>query len=100
MEGYTESKAPAFIHEDIKSKEDVERPVMKDNLPEGYYPQTDEEKNMSRALNRKLDFILLPSLSLLYLFNGLDRGNIGNAETQGQYLISCEFNLSLLPFSW
>lgn len=39
---------------------------------------------MSRALNRKLDFILLPSLSLLYLFNGLDRGNIGNAKTQGQ----------------
>ncbi|KAF7561673.1 hypothetical protein G7046_g2451 [Stylonectria norvegica] len=37
----------------------------------------------NRSLNRKLDFSLLPLLSLLYLFNGLDRGNVGNAETQG-----------------
>lgn len=43
----------------------------------------------SKALNQKLDVALLPLLSLLYLFNGLDRGNVGNAETQGlppQYL--------------
>lgn len=37
----------------------------------------------SKALNQKLDVALLPLLSLLYLFNGLDRGNVGNAETQG-----------------
>ncbi|PGH17742.1 hypothetical protein AJ79_00883 [Helicocarpus griseus UAMH5409] len=30
---------------------------------------------------RKLDFILLPFLSILFLFNSLDRSNIGNAET-------------------
>lgn len=30
-----------------------------------------------------MDLYLLPLLSLLYLFNGLDRGNIGNAQTQG-----------------
>lgn len=96
MEAYTEPKSSAILHEDVRSKEDVERPVVKDNLPEGYYPQTDEEKRMSRALNRKLDFILLPSLSLLYLFNGLDRGNIGNAETQGQCLTSGESTLSPL----
>lgn len=59
---------------------------MRDNLPEGYFPQTDEEKHLSRSLNRKLDRVLLPALSLLYLFNGLDRGNIGNADTQGQQL--------------
>src|SRR6266536_1510846 len=29
----------------------------------------------------KLDFILLPFLSLLFLLNSLDRSNIGNAET-------------------
>ncbi|CAM1505746.1 Fc.00g113830.m01.CDS01 [Cosmosporella sp. VM-42] len=40
-------------------------------------------KIKNRAINRKLDFALLPLLSLLYLFNGLDRGNVGNAETQG-----------------
>lgn len=43
----------------------------------------EQNKERSRALNQKLDFALLPLLSLLYLFNGLDRGNVGNAETQG-----------------
>ena len=52
--------------------------------PSGYFPETAEEKAMSRALNRKIDIFLLPFLSLLYLFNGLDRGNVGNAQTQGQ----------------
>jgi hypothetical protein len=42
-----------------------------------------EEKSMSRRVNRKVDTALLPFLSLLYLFNGLDRSNVGNAETQG-----------------
>ncbi|KAK0629242.1 major facilitator superfamily domain-containing protein [Bombardia bombarda] len=37
----------------------------------------------ARRVNRKLDFALLPLLSLLYLFNGLDRSNVGNAQTQG-----------------
>ena len=53
------------------------------DIPSGYFPVTAEEKAMSRALNRKLDIFLLPFLSLLYLFNGLDRGNVGNAETEG-----------------
>jgi hypothetical protein len=57
------------------------------NLPSGYHPSTTEEKAMNIALNRKLDIFLLPFLSLLYLFNGLDRGNVGNAQTQG-YLLS------------
>ncbi|KAE9382118.1 MFS general substrate transporter [Stipitochalara longipes BDJ] len=38
---------------------------------------------MSRSLNVKFDIFLLPFMSLLYLFNGLDRGNVGNAQTQG-----------------
>lgn len=85
MEQYNESKSTAMVHdEDVRSKEIVERPAMRDNRPEGYFPLTDEEKHLSRALNRKLDYVLLPSLSLLYLFNGLDRGNIGNADTQGR----------------
>ncbi|KAH6639156.1 major facilitator superfamily transporter [Boeremia exigua] len=36
-----------------------------------------------RRVNRKIDIALLPILSILYLFNGLDRSNVGNAETQG-----------------
>ncbi|KAM0195192.1 hypothetical protein ACHAPI_006495 [Fusarium lateritium] len=43
----------------------------------------EQTKERSKALNQKLDVALLPLLSLLYLFNGLDRGNVGNAETQG-----------------
>ena len=38
----------------------------------------------SRRVNRKIDLALLPFLSALYLFNGLDRSNVGNAETQGE----------------
>ncbi|KAK1980648.1 major facilitator superfamily transporter [Colletotrichum cereale] len=41
------------------------------------------EAAMNRRVNRKMDIVLLPLLSLLYLFNGLDRGNVGNAQTQG-----------------
>ncbi|KAJ4985597.1 major facilitator superfamily transporter [Stagonosporopsis vannaccii] len=37
----------------------------------------------ARRVNRKIDTALLPFLSTLYLFNGLDRSNVGNAETQG-----------------
>jgi hypothetical protein len=47
------------------------------------HDQREEDRTVSRRLNRKMDIALLPFLSLLYLFNGLDRSNIGNAETQG-----------------
>ncbi|KAK4168374.1 high-affinity nicotinic acid transporter [Cladorrhinum sp. PSN259] len=42
-----------------------------------------KKQKEAERINRKLDIYLLPLLSLLYLFNGLDRGNIGNAQTQG-----------------
>ncbi|KAI8932479.1 hypothetical protein NX059_010664 [Plenodomus lindquistii] len=42
-----------------------------------------EHLDTAERVNRKMDVALLPFLSLLYLFNGLDRSNIGNAETQG-----------------
>jgi hypothetical protein len=54
------------------------------NAPAGHLPETAEEKLRNRKLNRKMDIALLPFLSLLYLFNGLDRSNVGNAETQGE----------------
>lgn len=65
---------------------EVEPQEGKENVPAGHIPVTSEERALSRALNRKLDIALLPFLSLLYLFNGLDRGNVGNAETQGKAL--------------
>ncbi|QQK40303.1 MFS transporter, putative [Penicillium digitatum] len=36
-----------------------------------------------RRLCRKFDFRLLPILAVMYLFNALDKGNLGNAETDG-----------------
>ncbi|KAK7428742.1 hypothetical protein QQZ08_004667 [Neonectria magnoliae] len=56
-----------------------------DQEAQGSLPKTPTDMDVvqTRALNRKLDLALLPLLSLLYLFNGLDRGNVGNAETQG-----------------
>ncbi|KAF2101231.1 MFS general substrate transporter, partial [Rhizodiscina lignyota] len=39
------------------------------------------DPSLDRRTKRKLDFILLPFLALLFLFNSLDKSNIGNAET-------------------
>ncbi|KAF3046347.1 hypothetical protein E8E12_003445 [Didymella heteroderae] len=41
------------------------------------------EKSAERAYVRKLDFYLLPFLSLMYFFNSVDRSNLGNAKTDG-----------------
>ncbi|KAI9877393.1 MAG: hypothetical protein M1830_004043, partial [Pleopsidium flavum] len=49
----------------------------------GYIPITAEEKGHHRALNRKFDLFVLPFCVLIYLFNGLDRSNLGNAQTNG-----------------
>jgi MFS family permease len=46
---------------------------------------TSKDTSQNRRINRKMDLALLPFLSLLYLFNGLDRGNVGNAQTQGSF---------------
>lgn len=42
-------------------------------------------RTRARRVNRTIDVALLPFLSTLYLFNGLDRSNVGNAETQGMH---------------
>ncbi|KAJ0308731.1 hypothetical protein COL5a_006454 [Colletotrichum fioriniae] len=41
------------------------------------------DKAAERALCRKLDLHILPVLAVMYLFNALDKGNLGNAETDG-----------------
>ncbi|CCC05073.1 hypothetical protein SMACR_07729 [Sordaria macrospora] len=57
---------------------------------------------LRQRINRKTDLLLLPLLSILYLFNGLDRGNVGNAQTQGFTAdIGCEpadLNLAISAF--
>jgi MFS family permease len=49
----------------------------------GYIPVSAEEKAQHRALNRKLDLFIVPFCACIYLFNGLDRSNLGNAQTNG-----------------
>jgi sugar phosphate permease len=36
-----------------------------------------------KALTRKFDLRILPMLAVMYLFNALDKGNLGNAKTDG-----------------
>lgn len=49
----------------------------------GYVPATPEEKAAHRALNRRLDTFLVGFCAFIYIFQGLDRSNLGNAETGG-----------------
>lgn len=77
-----EAAAPplaALEHElltDSVKRESISHPV-------GHEIDYEDDKIKNRRINRKMDIALLPLLSLLYLFNGLDRGNVGNAQTQG-----------------
>lgn len=61
------------------------------------FPQIDEKK-----LLRKLDFKLIPMISILYLLAFLDRGNIGNAKIEGMiddlHLHGNQYNLCLTIF--
>lgn len=52
-------------------------------MPNDDRPTCDPDESVSKQVNRKMDIALLPFLSFLYLLNGLDRSNVGNAETQG-----------------
>jgi hypothetical protein len=54
-------------------------------MAEGEEDRSEQHQVCERKLNRKLDLALLPLLSVLYLFNGLDRANVGNAQTQGTW---------------
>ena len=57
--------------------------AQKEHAPAGHETQTAEQTALNRRINLKMDVAMLPLLSFLYLFNGLDRSNVGNAETQG-----------------
>lgn len=61
----------------------IDRPTSTTPLFPAKARKQPEAVDMARRTNLKMDLGLLPLLSLLYLFNGLDRGNIGNAQTQG-----------------
>jgi hypothetical protein len=45
--------------------------------PLGYYPANDEERALDKRINRKLDFIVLPILSVNYALASLDKNSLG-----------------------
>lgn len=59
------------------------REELKHSKSGGYVPSTPEERRQHRSLNRKFDTFVLPFCVMIYLLNGLDRSNIGNAQTAG-----------------
>lgn len=66
------------------------------DLPSKHHATTissvDIDPHAERALVRKFDFRLLPVLAIMYLFNSLDKSNLGNAKTaglEGMYLLLC-----------
>jgi hypothetical protein len=81
----TEVEHIAKLSHEVHDEKDVQ--VLQAELEHsklgGYVPVTDEEKKQSRALNRKLDLYVLPFTVMIYLLNGLDRSNLGNAQTDG-----------------
>jgi hypothetical protein len=44
---------------------------------------SEPERINEKALLRKLDYRLLPPLTILYLLSFLDRSNVGNARLEG-----------------
>lgn len=56
----------------------------------------------TRRILRKVDWRLLPALTLLYIFAFLDRSNIGNAKIAGMNddlnLSGPQYNISLTVF--
>lgn len=57
--------------------------VSPETLEEWNRMSPEDKKHFERKLVWKLDFRLIPWLSLLYLLSFLDRTNIGNAKIQG-----------------
>ena len=58
--------------------------------------ETTEFKGINeKALLRKLDYRLLPPLTILYLLSFLDRSNVGNARLEG---MADDINMCRLGF--
>lgn len=89
MADQEKQRGSASIHNDPDKTQtvdldDVQKQLAAKDVPVGTVELTSEEVALNKRVNRKMDFVMLPILSILYLFNGLDKGNVGNAETQGK----------------
>ncbi|KAF2738814.1 MFS general substrate transporter [Polyplosphaeria fusca] len=79
------------------SSKDVNEPTVLEGHTE-HLPTYEHE----RALCLKFDFRILPMLALMYLCNALDKGNLGNAKTDGMdkdlHFKNNQYNLILSIF--
>lgn len=62
----------------LSSSKDAGKPVPVEGTTQ-HLPNFEHEK----ALTWKFDLRILPMLAIMYLFNALDKGNLGNAKTDG-----------------
>ncbi|KAH8653886.1 major facilitator superfamily transporter [Xylariales sp. PMI_506] len=69
------------------AEKDVESAIKPTNIndaafiPVGGLSMTEEERKLDSRLNRKFDWLILPLLVILFVFDGMDKNNIGNAAT-------------------
>lgn len=102
------SAGPRLMREEEESGGLDECPLLaNEDRPNGNGQYTNTHKppydsTLNRKTVRKLDFILLPFLALLFLLNSLDKSNVGNAETAGftrdAGLSAADLNTSLAFF--
>ncbi|CAI0643340.1 unnamed protein product [Colletotrichum noveboracense] len=70
----------------MKSTTDVRTDKPSDCSQQGdheYGSQVVIDAAVERSYVRKMDYWLLPFMSIMYFFNAVDRSNLGNAETDG-----------------
>ncbi|KAK4891605.1 hypothetical protein LTR27_009774 [Elasticomyces elasticus] len=64
--------------------------------------QTMEQQKEEKALVRKIDLYLLPTIWIMYLLSYMDRTNIGNAKVAGMTddlgMDSNQYSISLIVF--
>ncbi|KAJ0365965.1 hypothetical protein COL26b_011865 [Colletotrichum chrysophilum] len=70
----------------MKSTTDVRTDKPSDGSQQGdhaYGSQVVIDAAVEKSYVRKMDYWLLPFMSIMYFFNAVDRSNLGNAETDG-----------------
>lgn len=92
--GYAHGRQPSPASEDDKvlSDEFVEKQpttvpqgyIEEVKGPVGYEPANEEERSLDKRINRKLDFIVLPIMSINYALASLDKNSLGKSYRAGR----------------
>lgn len=78
----TASRTPCIVQQpQLQCQYPLERRHHIFHLIDSDHSALEEEEELNHRTVLKLDLILLPFVSLLFLLNSLDRSNVGNAET-------------------